>query len=249
MAYIDDEIRRRQGNNTFRSTTPSYTYTDPEIQRKLAMNKALTPKIGINTYGETRPFDNFTGGGYGSIPSGVNELPSDWTPYVDTNELAAKQALGGGGAAKTTGVIPLRGGGLSPQIAAQLAANEAMRRLKLKQFAENNNIDISYLDQAVKQAKVKQADQYNRQLPTVASSFLSRGLASSGVANTGIARFHQDYRTAVSELDTTYAQNRAKLLKQIADAEAEAAQGSANDSLLAGAQNIQDILDILSRYS
>ena len=207
------------------------------------------PTIGTNTFGEVRPLNNFDGGGSGSTPTVTYGPGEDWVPYNPGIEPPAPVFAGVPNPVRTGGITPLSGSGLSPQIAARLATNEATRRLQLRLLAENTGLDVSYLDQAAKQAKVRQADQYNRQLPTVASSFLSRGLASSGITNTGIARFHQDYRTAVAELDTTYAQNRAKLLKQIADAEAQAAQGSANDSLSAGADNAQWIADTFSRYA
>lgn len=157
-------------------------------------------------------------------------------------QYAPPPMVGGAGGARAAG-------GLSPDIVAELARNEALRRLRLKQLRENVGADLDYAAQAVAQTRAKQADQYGRQLPMVAPSFLARGLASSGITNTGIARYHQDYRTATAELDTTYAQARAKLLKQIADAEAEAGLGSAMDALTAGDENWQKILDLVARYS
>lgn len=193
--------------------------------------------------------------------TGYPTSPTQWVgspefvapaPY-EYNPGAGEQTIGG--ITINTPIVQGRGGvlpgnaGLSPAIAAEYARNEALRRLRLKQLRDGTNMDLEFAKQSVDQARVKQADQYNRTLPTVAPSFLARGLSSSGITNTGIARYHQDYRTAAAELDSTYAQARAKLLKQIADAEAEAGLGSSMDALSAGDQNWQSILDMVAKYS
>lgn len=139
--------------------------------------------------------------------------------------------------------------GLDPALAATYAQTEALRRLRLAQLRNAAQADVGMLAVNHEQDLRTNQTQYNRETPLVAASYLSRGLGESGITNTGIAQYHRDYQMAQQRLDTSYAQTRAKLLQQIADAEAEASLGSSMDALGLGSDNWTKVLDLVSRYS
>lgn len=141
------------------------------------------------------------------------------------------------------------GGALDPALAAAYARDEALRRLQLKQLRENVTSDVNILTTTRDTQAAQMKEQYNRSAASVASQYLQRGLGNSGITGVGITRFHEDFRNANAQLDTTYAQARAKLLKQIADAEATTALGSSMGALQAGTDNWGNILNLVSRYS
>lgn len=241
---------------------PMYTpYAPPRVDTNTlrGLYAASYPNQGPTYAGGYRG-EPASAGGYQPKPT-FAEFTSPTPNYVPPALTAGQTDLGQGlilnapivdnQPAPNTGLLPGRSGqgGLDPAIAAELAKQEAIRRLRLEQLKGNVNLDLNSLGTTRDTSKKQMGEQYNRQSASTATPYLARGLATSGVANTGIARFHQDYASSVANLETTYAQQRARLLKQIADAEAETSLGSSLDALSAGSNNYQSILDLVAKYS
>lgn len=153
-------------------------------------------------------------------------------------ELFPQAATGGSTAADQKAVEDTTTAGMDPMLAFLMAQSAAARALALDQARAKTDAGLASLGQNLNTGRADLADVYNRNSPMVATDFLRRGMATSGVANTGIARFHQDYVKSVNKLESEYQNARTQLLMELSAVESDTSQ-----------QMIMDMLNTLLKTS
>lgn len=151
-------------------------------------------------------------------------------PFVPPNAAAVT----GGSTATTpeaTAAEQEAAASMDPMLAFMLAQSAAARALALTQARNKTDAGLQSLGVNLATGRADLADAYNRNSPLVATDYLRRGMATSGIAQTGIARFHQDYVKSVNKLESEYQNARTQLLMELSAVESDTSQQAITDML------------------